>query len=318
MPIDSAEITITSVPAQSTLAVGTLRSLRGEPIRTFMPDVPGDYKISAQSFSENTIVPTFDGAPDISSIATVTTLATIKVGTELVFPIVTTFGDLTLSVVVDSLNVLSASLTDSTTTKAYLSSQDATVLAKLAALVGLPVATLGPALPAKIGLMGIAIDAHFRNATAHPTGGGFTVDNVNKYVKSSPFDLSEAIQKLNEIRKVFIRHLLDSTSSTAPWHNSSDDTRNVPIVQQAVTVSEAVVLYADLFRSYEAHRVQTTTPQVHAATDTTNTLGSIDALSDLVKAVLVFMASATPTVPVNQSQSLVEAGSRYGFKLKVT
>ena len=311
----SAELTLTAVPSGSALSTGlVLDAETGLPALSFTVDAPGDYGVSVQRFVEFTQSPAFDGGSDTHTLALDTETLTVYVGAELALPIVTTFGALTLTIVTGQDDILSASIGSATTQKAEWAALDSTVLTKLAALVGESVSSVGPALPAKVGAMGVAVDAHFRNSTAHPTGGGYSADSINAYAESTPYDIAEAVQKLNKIRTVFTRHALNSTTSTIHWHNSSDDTKNVPIVAPAGSVAEATVLYADMFRCYEAHRVQTSSPAVHPASDATNTLGSIDTLSDLIKAVLTFLADETPTVPAAENQAQVEAISLYGFQ----
>lgn len=310
----SAELTITSVPTGSAVATGLQLDAAGNPTLVFTADVPGEYEYSVQRFVEYVQAPGFDGGSESHTVALDTETGTIYVGSTLTLPITTPVGALTLTITTGEDDVLSATLGSATTQKAEWAALDATVLTKLAALVGASVATMGPALPAKVGAMGIAVDAHFRNSTAHPTGGGYAADTINAYGESTPYDIAEAVQKLNKIRTMFTRHALNSTTSSIKWHNSSDDTKNVPIVGPAGSVAEAIVLYADMFRCYEAHRVQTAAPVVHPASDATNTLGSIDTLSDLIKAVLTYLADETPTVPAAENQAQVEATSLYGFQ----
>lgn len=314
---DSAQLTLTSVPSGSALSTGlVLDAASGLPSLSFTPDVAGVYGYDVQRFVEYTQAPTFDGSADTHVVALDTEAGEVNVCSALVLPIVTPFGSLTLSVVVgtDDDNIVSAELVNPTTPKAELAALDATVLAKLALIVDVAVASVGPALPAKVGAMGVAIDAHFRDSTAHPIGGGFQADSINAYNESTPYDIAEAVQKLNKIREAFRRHALNSTTSSIHWHNSSDDTKNVPIIGPAGSVGDAVVLYADMWRCYEAHRVQTASPAVHPASDVTHTLGSIDPLSDLIKAVLTYMADETPAVPAAENQAQVEAISLYGFQ----
>lgn len=314
---DSAQLTLTSVPSGSALSTGlVIDAASGLPSLSFTPDVAGVYGYSVQRFIEYTQAPAFDGGSESYTVALDTETNQVDVCSELTLPIVTPFGALALSVVVgtDNDNIVSAELINPTTTKAELAAIDATVLAKLALIVDVAVASVGPALPAKVGAMGVAVDAHFRDATAHPTGGGYQADSINAYSESTPYDIAEAVQKLNKIREMFRRHALNSTTSSIHWHNSSDDTKNVPIVGPAGSVGEAIVLYADMWRCYEAHRVQTASPAVHPASDVTHTLGSIDPLSDLIKAVLAYMADETPAVPTAENQAQVEAISLYGFQ----
>jgi hypothetical protein len=310
----SAELTLTAVPAGSALDTGlVVDAASGAPTLVFTADVPGEYEYSVQRFIEYVQAPGFDGGAETHTVALDTETGTIYVGSTLTLPIVTPVGSLTLTITTGEDDVLSATLGSATTQKAEWAALDATVVTKLAALVGQSVATMGPALPAKVGAMGVAVDAHFRNSTAHPTGGGYAADSINAYGESAPYDIAEAVQKLNKVRTMFGRHALGSTTSTIHWH-LVDDTKNVPLVGPATTVAEAVVLYADMFRCHEGHRVQTATPGVHPFADATNTLGSIDTLSDLIKAVLTFLADETPTVPAAENQAQVEAVSLYGFQ----
>lgn len=306
--VPDAELTLTAAPANSALVVGdALVDAAGEPSLVFTPDVPGDYSFDVTRYVDNTVAPAFDGGAEPHIVALDVETFTVSVGQAMTLPIVTAFGSLVLTIVTTADEVASASLGSATTDRALYASLDATVATKLAALSGVSVAALGPSLPADVGELGTKVDAHFRNGTAHPTG-----DGVNTYPKSAPVDQQDAINKLNEIRATYLRHALDSTTSTIHWHGV-DDTKNVPIAQVATALAGAVVLYADMWRCYEAHRVQTAAPAVHAGADVTNTLSAIDPLSDLIKTVLAYMADDTPTVPAQQNQASVEAAALYGF-----
>lgn len=310
----SAELTLTAVPAASTVATGlVVDAASGLPALSFTADVPGVYAYIVQRFVEYVQAPGFDGGASTHTVALDTETGSIYVGSTLALPITTPVGALTLTITTGEDDVISATLGSATTQKAEWAALDATVLTKLAALVGQSVATMGPALPAKVGAMGVAVDAHFRNATAHPTGGGYAADSINAYIESTPYDIAEALQKLNKVRTMFTRHALNSTTSSIHWH-LADDTKNVPIVGPATTVGEAVVLYADMFRCYEGHRSQVAAPATHPFADATNTLGTIDPLSDFIKAVLTFLADETPAVPSAENQAQVEAISLYGFQ----
>lgn len=314
IPCTSAELTITEVPTGSALATGLQLDEAGEPVLTFTADVAGDYVYSVQRFTEFPAVVSFDGGAEPHTVALDTETGTISVGASLTLPIVTTFGALTLTIVTDSSDVTAASLGGATTEKAVWAALDATVLTKLAAIVGEPIEDLGQTLPDAVGGMGIAIDAHFRDSTAHPTGGGYTIDSVNVYGESPPVSIDEAVNKLNKIRAAYLRHALNSTTSTQPWHNSSDDTKNLPIVAPAVTVGAATVLYADMWRCYEAHRVQTASPPSHVASDVTNDLAAAGPLTDLLATILGHLADETPTVPAGVNPAQLQAVSLYGFQ----
>jgi hypothetical protein len=310
-----ADVQLTTAPANSALVIGDpLLDAAGEPALEFDPDVPGAFTFSLSRYTENPVAPTFDGSVDPYEYATEVETFTVNVGVAQELPIVTSIGSMSLRIVTQGTVVASASLVDPVGERALFATLDATVVAKLGSLEGELVAAIGPALPARVGALGTAMAAHFLNTTAHPTGGGYTQDLVNTYVRTAPFDQADAISQLNEIRAAFLAHALGSTTSGQPWHNSADDTKNVPIAQVATTVAGAVVLYADMWRCYDAHRVQTASPASHVGADVTNTLAAVDLLSDLIKTVLVYLADDTPTVPAAQNQAQVEAAALYGFQ----
>lgn len=309
-----ADVQLTTAPANTALETGEpLLDVAGEPALEFEPDVPGAFTFSLSRYTENPVAPTFDGGVDPYEYATEVETFTVNVGVAQELPIVTSVGSLTLSIVTQGTVVASAELVDPVGERALFASLDSTVTTKLAALAGATVATMGPALPTRVGALGTAMAAHFLNTTAHPAGGGYAPDTVNTFTRTAPVDQAAAISQLNEIRGVFLAHALGSTTSGQPWHNSQDDTKNVPIAQVATTVAGAVVLYADMWRCYEAHRVQTAAPASHVGADVTNTLAAVDLLSDLIKTVLAYLADDTPTVPAAQNQAQVEAAALYGF-----
>lgn len=309
-----ADVQLTTAPANTALATGeALLEAAGEPALSFEPDVPGAFTFSLSRYTDNTVAPAFEGAVDPYSYATAVETFTVNVGVAQEMPIVTSVGSLALRIVTQGTVVASAELVSPVGERALFASLDSTVATKLAALVGATVATMGPALATRVGELGTKMDLHFRNATAHPAGGGYQADTVNVYPRTAPFDQADAINKLNEIRGVYLSHALGSTTSGQPWHNNQDDTKNVPIAQVATTLAGAIVLHADMWRCYEAHRVQTASPASHPSADATNTLAAVDLLSDLIKTILVYLADDTPTVPAAQNQAQVEAAALYGF-----
>ena len=309
---------LTSVPPNSAVATGVLVDDADVRIATVTPDVSGDYAFTVTAYDEFAAPPAYDGdgAGVVRQVVTTSESYTLRVGEQMDLPIVALGHSLTLRLKVHNGTVTSASLVTSTTDKAYAASQDATVATKLAALVGVAASSIGPSLADAINTFATAYNAHRTNATAHPSGSGDN-DTVNVFLPSRPYDLSQTIVQINQLRAVLYAHLTGASTNTISWHNA-DDTKNIIVAPPATDLASAIVLYADLWRVYEAHRVQIAAPASHPGADAVNTLGAVDKLSDLIKTVLAYFANASPTVPTGLEDGAVQLGALYGFRKVAT
>lgn len=301
------EVTLTSVPPDSVLETGRVEDDSG-PVAEFTPDVSGDYGISVLSYRESFAAAQFDGGGEAYRIGVATETATVRVGEAMTIDMRAGEHAATLTLGVFNGTVRTATLTDTTSQKAYAASHDSTVVTKLAALVDQAATGLGPDLIAKVADLGVQFNDHRTQGGVHPVS-----DTTNVYQPDRTYDLTNAIVALNAIRAKFVAHLIGASISGSRWHNA-DDTKSLPIVGNASDVATAIVLYADMFRCFEAHRVLLASPAAHSLADSTNTLGTIDKLSDLIGTWLAFIASSSPTVPTGLEDGVIQLQSLYGFK----
>ncbi len=97
------------------------------------------------------------------------------------------------------------------------------------------------------------------------------------------------------------------------YHNVSgkkNDNTNMPIVKSVNSPSDAYWACADLWRSYEAHRVSTA---VHDSADVTNVLTTLPLLLQVAYQVFTVWASIAPTVPDTQSTGAMHLIAKAGF-----
>lgn len=308
--LTQSEAQLTAKPDASELDLGLIVDGFGEPIMYFDPDVPGVYSFKVVAFKEQAIANDFgSGTAETVKFATSSETVDVIVGEEFDLPIVTQNGHgITLRVIAHDDLILTAELVDPTTEKARLAALDATVLTKLEAIEGETASTSGPALMTAVATLGSNLNDHFTESGKHTVN-----DTVNAWEKDAPLSMAAAVAQLNEIRDVLVAHLLNASTSGIRWH-SQDDTKSVPISPPADSLASATQLYADLaWRCYERHRVLTVSPTAHAAADNTNVLGSIDLLSDLIVAILDFLADDTPTVPTSELEAGLVLDALYGF-----
>lgn len=312
--IASPAFNLTSIPPDSLATIGLLTDASGELLSTITPDVSGDYVFTVTAYDEFSAPAAYDGdgTGQVRSVATTSESYTLRVGETMDLPIDALGHSLTVRTKVHNAVITSAELVDASTVKAFDASKDTAVIAKLAALVGVASNAIGPSLASAIAAIAIAYNAHRTNATAHPSGSGDS-DTVNVFYQTTPYDQSQTIAQANILRATLVAHMTGASTNTINWHNS-DDTKNVIVAPTATNLASAIVLYADMWRAYEAHRVQTASPASHPGADSTNTLAAIDKLSDLIKTVLAYLASDAPTVPSGVEDGALQLDSLYGFR----
>jgi hypothetical protein len=282
---------------------------------SFKPDVRGEYTITGYVYREWAAAPEFDGdATGTTRRELVTSeTVTVRVGVVADMPITLPGGfGITLRIKAHDAEVTAAELVNPLTRDDYLASQDSTVITKLAALAAVTTAGLCSDLPGKVATLRAEYGDHriLVAGSVHAS-----TDSVNVYTPDRPYDQTNAVEALNRLRTILLGHLTGASAAGSRWH-TEDDTKNVPIVGPATSLAQAYVLYADLaWRCYNRHRTQTAAPASHGAADNTNTLGSIDPLSDLFVAYLDFMADDSPTAPTGAEVGEVELLGTYGFSL---
>lgn len=135
------------------------------------------------------------------------------------------------------------------------------------------------------------------------------LDDLNYASYTNAESNEAAISLINNIREKISSHVLKET-----WHGA-DDSKNVPLAQVAKSLETATVLAADLReRVFERHRVQTAEPPTHGGEDVTNILTAPTLLDNVIVTYLDELAKAYATSPSGESDGIVLAGSKFGFR----
>lgn len=282
---------------------------------SFVPDVPGEYAITGNSYMEAIAPASFDGdasGQPVRYMRDVQT-TTIHVGEVLDLPIVPENGHaITLRLLFTNDSVSAAYLVDPLTTVALAASQDSGVISALQAMVGETASTVGNDLQGTVNNLRTKYEAH-RIVTAGSVHAA--ADSTNTVVGDDAYDEQSAIALLNNLRKTIYAHMTGASAAGSRWH-TLDDTKNRIMIAPATTKAEATVLCADLtYRVYESHRVQTASPASHGGSgDTTNSITVTKSdLSELIRVYLNFIAQANPSVPAGLPEGATDARARYGF-----
>lgn len=210
------------------------------------------------------------------------------------------------------------------TPNAVAASEASAVKTALAALADVAVATAVGTVSTITAEMVTKINAHFAKTTGSPathaaadTNDPLTVDLGSA---STPSDLQTFASKaLIAMRYHYTNDAtLGGTSSgidSAGYHVVSaakkNDFLDAPLFRSVGALDEAYRALADIWRSYEAHRVSTA---VHGSADTTNTLTALPALLSVHKEFLAVLASASPTTPPTQSSGAMTLMQQAGMQ----
>jgi len=282
---------------------------------SFVPDVPGEYVITAHA-TTRAIAPTSFGGDSVGDPTLILGAAqtlTVHVSELLDLPIVPENGHgVTLRLKVSDETVRAAALVRPLTPVALAATLDSGVISALGVLVGETVAGVGNDLQATANNLRAKYELH-RIRTASSTHA--SADSVNTTLADDAYDDTSAIRLVNRLRTVIYGHLTGASAAGARWH-TEDDTKNVPMIAPAKTKAEATVLLADLaYRVYPGHLAQIASPASHGAADATNTITvTKEPLSELVRVYLNFIAQSNPTVPAGLPEGAIDARTRYGFR----
>ena len=304
-------LNILSVPPGSTVETGIVVDDDGSPISTFTGDVPGDYEVQSVAYAEYAAPALYgdDATSFTTSAQEVAETATVSVGVQMDLRIRTIFGDsVTLRIGVIGQTVRTAELVSPVGIAATNAITSESVTDALATLIGELASEFGPSLDGALSALADAYNAHRVQGTIHATD-----DVTNVYRQTLPRSPQDNVRQVNLLRAMLSAHMLNGSVASATWH-SEDDTKNTPIVPAASTLADAVVLYADCARCYEAHRVQISSPDSHGSADSTNVLGTLDPLTLLLIEILEFIATSNPTAPDGASVGRLQLAARYGMK----
>lgn len=272
-----------------------------------------------------------DGAPSETKVGAEVTLQ-LHIGQRLTSDIQA--GSDTLTVVVwvwdDAIRATTAAvhgedspsvLAATSTARALAVTESDTVLDALNALVNQPTSTA-------IGTMSVVLsdfiskwNGHLTAASVHTDDDTYNAIPVGLASGSNSATFGTAI---TEIIPLIRQHYTNDAVAgkivygrdSAGFHNVSfktNDNANLPILPGATQLSEAYWALADLCRSYEAHRQNTTH---HHLVDSTHGLADRPLLMQLGEIALGILASVNPVTPVTQSSGAMNFISRAGFAEK--
>jgi hypothetical protein len=183
-------------------------------------------------------------------------------------------------------------------------------VAALAALVDQDVTAIATALATQANDLGVTYADHATDGTSHP----LAVDNANSIERDRTSSINEAIGFVNYLAGLITSHTSAGSEEAAPWH-SEGDTKNTLLAPRATTLPGAVVLLADLReRVYERHRVQTATPAVHAAPDSTYTLTAPTLQDAVIVAYLDAIADASPSAAAGEPEGATLLAGAWGYR----
>jgi len=279
----------------------------------FEPGTPGRYVIVAQEYTKG--ASTYGGGyhSDPSRKQTETQIGSesaleVVLGQRLTMPVgigsdratlvMYVWGDYVRETAFDQHGETSPAIIAPATAKAKTATLDAATVAALAALAD-STASVVLGNPGAVAVDLIQkFNAHIADATPHVTA----QDSANTVVKSykstgSPKGLVDGTAELlSRLRK----HMQTDAGTgsgvgSGSWHDQSGvtaDLANLPIASIGQDIPSAVVALADIWRSFEAHRVDT---NVHDAADTTNSAAALPPLFAVHQAFVAALAKTSPT-----------------------
>jgi len=289
----------------------------------FRPDVGGVYVLSAEEYTvgETTHGGGYKDDPDSYPSETLlsTTATSITVANKVTADIGVPPDTATLELYVHGTTIrptlvgvhgeATPTLTNPTTDKAKTAVASATVVAALAALSGVAASTA-------LGTPSSIIDDLIVKYEAHRASGTFHADaDVLNWVAASfrvPGSPAGVAKSANELRTKLTRHMTNDEDGAgfgtidihAPGAAARADQAHALIVAGAneqEPLSQCLMI-ADIWRAYEAHRIDTT---YHDAADTTNGAAVLPELLQVYFRFLEALAAASPTVPATTNSGVV-------------
>lgn len=310
---DSHVFSLTSVPADSALAIGKIVDPQGNAVAVFTPDVPGEYGVTSYNYQE--LCP--DPATGIILKLLGTTATTINAGGYADLPIVPVNGHkstLRLTVVGDY--VRAAELINPATTIARNAALDATVAAAVEALVDVTVAGLDSDLETNANDLRTNFEAHRQRVGSGPSY-HLAVDWVDTMVAQASRSNQYAIGATQDAAFKIVGHLRKEAGGTQ-WHSEEDSENVLAVSPRCATLEQATVLSADLReRVYERHRILSslTTPASHIGADALNALAAPGLLTTAIVAYLDYVVDNNPSAAAGEAEGLADASAKYGFRV---
>jgi hypothetical protein len=131
-------------------------------------------------------------------------------------------------------------------------------------------------------------------------------------------------QSVSEILSRVRNHYLNDAAygntvagrDTGNYHDVSgklNDNVNLPIID-GVSDDDAYWAQAELYRSYEAHRVSASPTGVHDSADTTNALSALSPMLEVARQIFAVWAATSPTPAATVSSGATLLSAQAGFK----
>lgn len=160
---------------------------------------------------------------------------------------------------------------------------------------------------------------HLLNGTVHGDADSDNTIPFGLVDEPSAKNLADIINEiLNRVRYHYTNDaVLGGTTSgrdSGNYHNTgskSNDNVNMPIVQSAPSASDAYWAIADLWRSYEAHRVL---DSAHDPVDSTNTLTALPSMLQVALRIFEVWAATSPATPATMSSGAMALIAGAGFR----
>lgn len=223
--------------------------------------------------------------------------------------------------------LVSPAIIDTSTPRAAAAASASGVLTQLALFKNAAVSTLSPNLAALITEMKADIPKHFNNTgpagpvNYHqnpPTGNTPDTDNDTAIeALSSRVGTPEALVRAAQVLSGRLSlHMSNGASGESYYHAKEPDYENALTangVGSAADLSSAFAAIADVYRAYEAHRIDATS---HVVPDTNNAITTVlGPLLSLHKEFLSAMRTLSPAAAGGQQTAAVVLNS-YGFRLE--
>jgi hypothetical protein len=216
-------------------------------------------------------------------------------------------------------------ITSLSTNNARTAAYDANVVSALAALRNVTATTALGDLKALANSMRLVLSVHFSTASGVHAAAD-TVNPINAGKWAAPDSPTGLAKVLVEYAKRFRLHVdtdADDPSSggagagpgTGDWHDIGAgvvvDTENGLIVAAPSDIASSVVFLADLYRAYEAHRVDT---DYHGSADTFSVMPALPPLLEVPRHFLTALAAIAPTAAPTDNPGITPLVHGAGMK----
>ena len=191
-------------------------------------------------------------------------------------------------------------LVEPSTPKARTAAADATVAAAVDALADQTATDVLGSMSSLTNGFRTAFNAHIDDGTVHPSADSDNTISAGFQDASTPEGLGRVLAEHIKLLKLHMTTDSGSGPGTGDYHTSSKaDWANIPIVAGAGSTAQALSAFSDVWRAYEAHRVDT---GVHSSADVTNTLAALPELLEVHRAFNAALQPTSPTAPATANE----------------